>query len=50
MLSIAKLTMNNRKSIDKVDKLLDLIDKHIREENCQHNPGELQEYEKLTTV
>ncbi|HEX7274860.1 MAG TPA: hypothetical protein VF248_04525 [Nitrososphaeraceae archaeon] len=43
--------MINRKSIDKVDKLLDLIDKHIREENCQHNPGELlQEYEKLTTV
>jgi hypothetical protein len=43
--------MTNRESIDKVAKLLDLIDKHIREENCQHNPEELlQEYEKLTTV
>ncbi|MGE5683562.1 MAG: hypothetical protein ACM3ZS_00255 [Nitrososphaerota archaeon] len=43
--------MNNRKSIDKVVKLLDLIDKHVREENCPHDPAELlQEYESLTTV
>jgi hypothetical protein len=33
-------------SIDKISKLLDVLDKHIKEENCQHSPKELfEEYE-----
>jgi hypothetical protein len=27
--------MKNRKSIDKVNKLLDLLEKHIKEKNCR---------------
>jgi hypothetical protein len=42
--------MTTRKSIDKVAQLLDLLDKHINEENCGHSAKELKEYEKLTTV
>jgi len=43
--------MTKRKSIDKVVKLLDLLDKHMKEEKCGHSPRELlKEYEKLTTV
>jgi len=43
--------MTTKKSIDKVAKLLDLLDKHIKEENCQHSPIDLlREYEKLVTV
>jgi hypothetical protein len=33
--------------INKISKLLDVLDKHIKEENCQHTPKELlQEFEK----
>ena len=33
-------------SIDKISKLLDVLDKHIKEENCRHTPKELlKEYE-----
>jgi len=43
--------MTTEKSIDKVAKLLNLLDKHIKEHNCRHSPKELLiEYEKLTTV
>lgn len=43
--------MTTGKSTDKIAKLLDLIDKHIKEEDCRHSPKELlKEYEKLTTV
>lgn len=31
---------------DKVSRLLDMLDKHIQEENCKHSPNELfEEYE-----
>ena len=30
-------------SIDKVTKLLDVLDKHINEKDCQHTPRELIE-------
>ena len=34
-------------NIDKVSKLFDVLDKHIKEENCQYIPNELlKEYEK----
>jgi hypothetical protein len=34
-------------NIDKVSKLLDVLDKHIKEEKCQRTPNELlKEYEK----
>jgi hypothetical protein len=34
-------------NIDKVSKLLDVLDKHMKEENCQHIPyGLLKECEK----
>jgi hypothetical protein len=43
--------MTTTKSIDKVAKLLDLLDKHIKEDNCRHSPKELlKEYQKLTVV
>jgi hypothetical protein len=43
--------MTTKKSIDKVAKLLDLLDKHIKEEICRHGPRELlREYEKLMTL
>ena len=43
--------MKTRGSIDKVAKLLDLLDKHIRERNCNHSSKDLlREYEKLTSV
>lgn len=33
-------------SIDKISKLLDVLDKHIKEEKCRHTPKELfEEYE-----
>jgi hypothetical protein len=52
LLSRALITeMTNPKSIDKISKLLDLLDKHIKEENCRHSPNDLlREYEKLMTV
>jgi hypothetical protein len=28
-------------SIDKISKLLDVLDRHIQEENCSHTPKEL---------
>jgi hypothetical protein len=35
-----------RTSIDKVSKLLDILDKHLKEKNSQHSPKELfEEYE-----
>jgi hypothetical protein len=43
--------MTTRKNIDKIAKLLDLLDNHIREQNCRHSPKDLlKEYEKLTYV
>jgi hypothetical protein len=43
--------MITRKSIDKVAKLLDLLDKHINEKNCRHSSKDLlREYEKLMDV
>lgn len=36
----------NKTNIDKVSRLLDIIDKHMQEENCKHSPNELfEEYE-----
>lgn len=31
----------NGTSIDKVSKLLDVLDKQTKEKNCQHTPSEL---------
>ena len=47
LLSINSFTMtSNRTNLDKVSKLLDVLDKHIKEENCMHSPQELfEEYE-----
>jgi hypothetical protein len=43
--------MTSRKRIDKVAKLLELLDKHIKEKNCDHNSTDLfLEYNKLTFV
>jgi len=43
--------MTTTKSKDKIVKLLDLLDKHINEENCRHGPEELlKEYENLTSI
>jgi hypothetical protein len=43
--------MSTKKSVDKVTELLDLLDKHMKEENCRNNPKDLlREYEKLVTV
>jgi len=43
--------MITKKSIDKVAKLWDLLDKHIKEKNCRHNARDLLgEYEKLTSI
>ena len=43
--------MTTTKSKDKIAKLLDLLDKHINEENCRHGPEELlKEYENLTSI
>ena len=43
--------MRTIKSADKVAKLLDLLDKHIKEKTCRHSPKELlREYENLMTV
>jgi hypothetical protein len=45
------LPMKNRKSIDKVNKLLDLLEKHIHEKNCNDSSIDLlREYEKFTTA
>jgi hypothetical protein len=42
--------MTARKNIDKVVKLLALLDEHIKEQNCQHSPIELfEQYDRLTT-
>jgi len=39
--------MKNIKTIDKVSKLLDLLERHIKEKNCSHSAIDLQrEYEK----
>jgi len=36
----------NGTSIDKVSKLMDVLDKHVKEKNCQHTARELlKEYE-----
>ena len=35
----------NRTSIDKVSKLLDVLDKHMKEKDCPHTPSELKECE-----
>ncbi len=43
--------MTPKKKFDKVAKLLDLLDKHMKEETCRHSPKDLlMEYEKLTIV
>jgi len=43
--------MTPNKGIDKIAKLLDLLDKHLKENDCRHTPKELhKEYEKLTTA
>ena len=43
--------MRNGKASDKVAKLLDLLDKHINEKNCQHSSKDLcRENEKLIAV
>jgi hypothetical protein len=40
-----------RSNIDKVAKLLDLLEKHIKEGKCRHTSRELlKEYENLTTI
>ena len=40
--------MKDRNRIDKVNKLLDLLEKHIKEKNCRHSSIDLlREYEKL---
>ena len=45
------LPMKNRKSIDKINKLLDLLEKHIREKNCSHSSIDLlSEYQKLNSI
>ena len=50
LLSINSFTMSNRTNLGKVSKLLDVLDKHIKEENCRHNPQELfEEYQNKTT-
>ncbi len=36
----------NKTNIDRVAKLLDILDKHMQEENCKHSPNDLfEEYE-----
>jgi hypothetical protein len=35
--------MATKEGIDKIAKLLDLLDKHIKEDNCDHSPKELLE-------
>jgi hypothetical protein len=41
--------MPTKKSIDNVTKLLNLLDKHIKEDNCQHSSKDLlRECEKST--
>jgi hypothetical protein len=43
--------MTTKEGIDKVARLLDLLDKHIKEKNCRHSPKELlKEYQKLTFI
>ena len=40
--------MTSKKSIDKIAQILDLLDKHIHEENCGHSSKELlREYEEM---
>jgi hypothetical protein len=33
----------NGTNIDKVSKLLDVLDKHMKEKDCSHSPSELFE-------
>jgi hypothetical protein len=43
--------MKTRKGIDKIAKLLDLLDEHLKEEYCRHSPKQLlKEYERLTAI
>jgi hypothetical protein len=43
--------MKAKERIDKASKLLDLLDKHIKEENCRHSPTDLlQEYKKSMII
>jgi hypothetical protein len=38
------------KRIDKIAKLLEMLDEHIKEANCRHTPRELhEEFENLMT-
>jgi len=39
------LTINSKK-VDKVSRLLDVLDKHLKEENCRHNAKEI--YDEYT--
>lgn len=42
--------MSENTKIDKVSKLLDLLDKHLKEENCIHDPKDLfEEYESMNS-
>ncbi|MGI0033189.1 MAG: hypothetical protein ACRD97_07950 [Nitrososphaeraceae archaeon] len=35
-------------NINKISRLLDVLDRHIKEENCRHTPKELlKEYENF---
>jgi len=41
----------NKTNIDKVAKLLDILDKHMQEENCKHSPNDLfEEYEFVDSL
>ena len=39
----------NGTRIDKVSKLLDVLDNHMKEKDCPHTPSELKEFEILET-
>ena len=43
--------MTTGETMDKVATLLDLLDKHMREKDCDHSSKDLlREYEKLMSV
>ena len=38
--------MAKKTNIDKASRLLDILDKHMQEENCKHSPNDLfEEYD-----
>ena len=39
--------MSKNSQNDKVSKLLDLLEKHLKEENCTHDPKDIFEEYKL---